>query len=167
MYHVYDSEDIGFHIVASMVFNHLAVGNHQSLHPSFPADRASGYWVGHTMASFPLLSSKLLLFEKVQSFWNRRQIVFGCISCEGTAVERTDTSLFPRRNQLVASGTFCKHGPFKKRVYIYLLDVTFHRLECLLINTRLELIPTHSPNKPLKERRFILKLKWKGSYISG
>ena len=55
-YHVHDGEDIGLHILAPMVLNHLRVGHHQRLHPPLLADgtpREASAW---QLAPLPLLS---------------------------------------------------------------------------------------------------------------
>lgn len=55
-YHVHDGEDIGLHILAPMVLDHLRVGHHQRLHPPLFADGTPGEASAWQVVSLPFLS---------------------------------------------------------------------------------------------------------------
>lgn len=72
-YHIHYSKDIGFHMVTSMIFNHLTVCNHKRLHPSLLADRAPRDLSDSHMTLFPPLPPILLLFEKAEGIWKSKK----------------------------------------------------------------------------------------------
>lgn len=72
-YHIHYSEDIWFHMVTSMIFNHFTVCNHKCLHPSLLADRAPRNPPDSCMILFPSLSLLLLLFEKAVGIWKSKK----------------------------------------------------------------------------------------------
>lgn len=89
-YHIHYSEDIWFHMVTSMIFNHLTVCNHKCLHPSLFADRAPRNLSDSHMILFPFLPPMLLLFEKAEGIWKSKKQskcfqpwfeAYGCKAC--------------------------------------------------------------------------------------
>lgn len=55
-YHVHDGEDIGLHVLAPMILNHLRVSHNQRLHPPLFADGTPGEASAWQVLPLPLLS---------------------------------------------------------------------------------------------------------------